>query len=689
MSENNGKSMWRPRAFDRIRGNFKTEYDYAIGAKTLIIGANQSGKSGVLIGARYSLLGTAAWTIGVHGSEVAGFAPKNAVRLWNELAGPDGSAMWEAIYDQADQKWAEPEKKPIWKGAIEQIPVELRKNVLPLATMSELLFYGADRGRRAVINRFGDRSALDPIKLLPDQKALWEEVRVAATKKLTKLEEGVEVLPDASEVLVQMNKDFAKIKRDEGAKIKQLQKSIDERMPLLIQQAAGSEQIPTLRAQLERAVQWESAHALRERLARIEKEKEIFRADRERLQLTPEALSKREAAEKGAQAEHAAAETTLRETATAEIKTCEAEVTRLDSEIVFHKERLIWGEGLIATLNRAQEMRHQADAQAETCLCPICKNPFDPAPALEMISPMVAQRRAILEETTSRRDRASKQIASVRSALESALSAHRAKVAQWEQQVAKEKEALNREAARLRQEHTRIMTAEEEIKKSIAAIGAPATYTGAASAELRAEIDRLENAAKSRKTLEDETENVRNLDVIRTRAKTLEEEAKKILDLLVAQVKEKAELTVNKYILDGPPAVLDLEKNAWRIIDNKGEARSRHTMCGLEEDFLIPGLAAAYSEEAPLRALILDDRDIAGVGTENAERFFRALGNAVDKGWLTQVIVAGNRLEAVIDRIAALGWMVVRTDVALTAPVQVPVPAVDPLFAPNPFSSIF
>jgi hypothetical protein len=666
MADGNGSNgYWRAPAFTRLRGNVKGVFDEAVGPKTLFVGANQSGKSGRIIGVRYALFGVAGWSLGVHGSAIAELAPEGDDFFFAELDGPSGHARFEVKKDNG--KWKDPEKHPDFdKDLKTNLSTEDRKNILPMVTMSELLDFGADRGRRAFMLRFGNADKVpQPVSLKPEQQALWDKTQKEVTSLLTKKdpETREDIVPDASVILVAMNKAFNAKKIEEGKKITGLEKGLDQRRQTLATQAAGSELIPALRTQLAQAQSWESAAHLRARKEHLEKDKVSYRENSK-----PYTFTADEWARKNSDSE------SQRKVFLDRIALLEQHAAEFRADLELQAGKLAWGQNLVKAIEGAKGC------------CPLCNTvkvvfadgsntTFDKDKTLAVIRPAVADREASIKKVTEQHAAAM-------------LEVERAKgeLGAFDRKRAQENEGLKQAIQRLSQEHGRILAQEKEVDAALLAQNAPVAYNGPTAQALKQQIDALENADIARKKLEEDTAELRRLKDVRDDAKELESESKKLLDELVAKSKTTGEAAVNRYMPHGARASIDLDTNTWCVSDKSGRPRSKHAACGFELDALVPALAAAYTEGSPLRVLALDDPDVSGIGLENVERFFGALGHAIDQGWLTQIFVAGNRFEPVIDKLRAMGWTIIRTD---SAPAVVSaVPSIPPP-PPSPVAPAF
>jgi hypothetical protein len=654
----NGSSNWRAQPFTRLRGTVKGRFDEPIGPCTIWVGENQSGKSGRLIAVRYAAAGVDGYSAGPHGSDIARLAPEGCEEFRCELEGPSGKASFKVL--QEGGKWKEPDPKVAeFEGELKGYITEAdRGRILPLVSMSELLELGPDRGRRALMQRFGEADKVpEPLAMSEEQVTLWNEVLEEQRKKLTKNE----VLPDAPDVLVAMNKAFAKRKRDEGSKIKALETALEEKRKALTEQAAGSEQLPTLKATLEQAKAWEAAAHLRQRVQQIEADKQAYREKAAPIQA---AIDERAQKESDVASEKLALEQ--------EIEAARAGVQEAQDTVDDLEKRLLRGTWIKET-TEVQLTQVDENGQAP---CLLCGAPVQPQIILDKVVPVVTARVAEIE--------------AARAAVggrQQAVTAAEQKLGAWQQQRAqvgaREQQAIDA----LKQEHTRILAQEQEVQRALAQANAPANYTGAPAAQLAAQINQLEEAATAQQTLEEQTAELRKRKRTRDLAKELEGESKSLLDGLIRQIKDTAEAAINKFMPEGLRAVVDLDKNAWNVLDQGGAPRTKHTMCGFEGDSIIPALAMGYTDGAPLRILTIDDKELAGFSFPNALKFFDVLMAAVSQGLLTQVFVAGSRLEPILDALAARGWHINRTDdgvvepIAATHQVTPPAPAVTPVAA--------
>lgn len=643
---------WRARPFDRLAGNAKGVFDEVLAPLTLWVGRNQTGKSSRIIAARYALLGPKGWGLGAHGSAIAGaLAPGAVDEFYAELSGPDGDARFTVRRD--GEKWQDPDTQAHFSGALSKLTAFERECVVPIVTMSTLLQHGTTLARRALMRRFCDLSMVPtPEDLLPEQKTSWDAMRVAVTKELTRAGEA----PDPVEVLEGMEKAFERAKRAANARVKALDEVLRDKKSTALSEAGGAEMRPQLETALAVAQAWESAEHLRARMQALEAAKEAYRIQAEGWEANRVALEKFRI---GSESENAEQDVVIGE--------CNVKLVALGEEVLDLTQRLGWGKNLVEVLHRARDHAKEHEASR----CPICSSPFDPEKALEFIEPIVQKRTNAITEKQNARDA----ILTQRQAAQGIKSENMAT-------LAKSTAEYNRAIGDLQRKHAEIVTAEKEVTAALAASQSPATYAGKTAAELKVEITSLEQAKARKAQLVADGLLARKAEKESVEAKQLELTAKRLGDEAVARVQRTAEMTVNQYMPDGLAARLDLDKMRWAVLDKYGEPRARYAFCGYEEDTLVVALAAAYVEQSPLRVLTLDDADIKGVGLENVVPFFSALSRAVERGWLTQVLVAGNRLEPKLDELRALGWLIHFTDERALEPVTAPTPLTPPTGEP-------
>jgi len=606
--------------FTRIRGNLKNSFDEELGEVTLWIGPNMSGKTGRLITAKIATMGPGGHSGGVKGSDLMRLAAPGSMGLYAALVSPSGSCELKVQTEGGKAK----QPDHILTGAFLELDDTEKERMMPMVSMGDLLDLGPDRGRRAVVKRFGNiKTVPTPDALLPAQQALWDEGCTAVMN-------DAPADADASELLVALNKWFNQAKLDAGRSLKVKERSLEERRQKLNKQAAGGEMLDDLVAQWTQAKAWEDAAGLRARLEAIEAQKIEYREKRKPFELADKEGKQREADDLARRTELEAAIAAAQETFDAAA-----------ADVADQEGRLVSGELWQKTLDRAVQMI----AEGHDASCPLCTTLrvcktidaqhdewelFDPSKVLkERIMPAVTKRLESVEVARK-----------VRASAEVALVLAKGELAKYEQSLSAAGRADSEARSRLRAEAHRIQAIEGEVHNALKLSEAPTSYEGLTAAELKAEIDAIEGAVRARALIEEETAELRKLEAGRDLAKKMEIESKKLLTALIRDVKATAEASVNALMVPTKRAVIDLTKNAWNVVGVHGKPVGKHEMCGFERCSLVPALAAAYTEGAPARYLVLDDDDLRGFSRGNLRALMKVLVKAVRDGVLTQVFMA-------------------------------------------------
>ena len=607
--------------FLRLRGNIKNSFDDELGGVTLWTGPNMSGKTGRLQAAKIAIMGPGGNSGGVKGSDLMRLAAPKAVGLYAGLVGPDGSCE---IRVQTEGGKAKQPEWPIFEGKFKDLTDAERANMMPMVSMGDLLDLGPDRGRRALVQRFGNVSSVPrPPALLEEQAALWDT-------GLETVRANMPLDADASELLAALNKWFNNTKLERGRQLKALEASLDERRDTLNTEGAGAEMLDDLNKDLETAEAWERAAGTRARLAQIELQKAEYREKAKPFKLADDQRAQRDADAEARRVELKAV-----------IKEAEAAFDKAQADVADQEGRLTSGKLWQETLERAQKMIEKGAEAA----CPLCTTKrvcftadgqhdewelFDPSKVLsKRIMPAVTKRAESIQAARK-----------VRASAEVKVALARGELAKFEQQLSQARNADTEARNRLKAEAHRIQAVEFELQNLLKESNAPLTYAGPTSQELKAQINGLGESARARRQVEEETARLRKVEAERDLAKKLEIESKKLLAQLIRDVKSTAEASVNRYIVPGKKAEIDLEKNAWNVLDVHGQPRGKFEMCGFEKCSLVPALAGAYTEGSPARYLVLDDDDLRGFSRANLIALMQVLVKAIEDGLLTQVFMA-------------------------------------------------
>ena len=593
--------------FSELQSNLKSMArvgSYPLGPCTAFVGRNRSGKTAALDSIRLALTGKHA--VGHHGSSLVELAADPQRGLEVVLSGASGIAKLRVPV--VGRKAKTPAHG--WSGEIDELTYEQREHVLPTASMHELVELGVNRGRRAVFQRFGDLKVLPsaPTELSAAQAAMWaESVRVVS-----------ETTPgaDAAEQLTQLNEYFGNLKLTKGRRLKQKMRELEERRSAFGEAALGAEQIEQLTSRLEAAKAWESAAALRRRKAELGAQRATI--------TTPGALDELEAEVARLSAE------------AAELVTTYSALIEAERE---SERALIRGSAFLDALEVA--ITH-CDADGHSP-CLLCGNPeFAPVAARDAIEPRVADRRVQLGEAKVAMVNAGK----ARATAESALQIAQMRLSQAQRAKADAEGSLRN-----------IDLQTSEVDKALAVVKAPESYVGPEAEVLAAQLQSLRQAEAIRAELEREEAYVAEVERERDDAKECELRSKKLLNQALVKTQAAAEAAVNRYMVPGFQAKLDLAKCAWNVVGTDGRPHSKHVACGAELGALMLALGVAWTDGTPLRILVLDDADIASFDPVNMRAFLGVVQQAVADGLLTQAFVGWSRPDEV-----PAGWSMVVTD---------------------------
>lgn len=666
--------------FEYIEGNIKGLTQVRL-TKRLVafVGENRTGKTAALDTFRLALTGE--HPVGPHGSQLMELAPPDAPALYAQAFGPNGQKTSFRVETEAG-KAKKPPEKPDRDGvlkAVEMMPDadKVFENMLPISSMRALVRLGSSLGREAIFRRFGAITTLPVPRGLADvHLALWKEGVAAVTKPDV----------DTAETLSAASAWFRKKKLELGREIKALKQLLEEREAALTPLSAGAEELPKLRADLDRARAWEASAALRARKTELEAEVARYIAAVTPLRQAAEGHEARDAEnhktdqakrdaitelKAGVEAARAEVADALKRAASelaellAECETVyQKELTDLDAEIKQQTFYLAGGEWLLECNNRAAK-----SAVDGVAACLVCSNPYDPAALEAQARPRYEARKAAVEKLFAKRDAVSKSAAKKKANFEKLAAETRVKIeqagvdalnaaqravdaaelsyAEWKATIENTRRGEEMDKSKYRAEHARLKAATEENDRALASV--PEAYSGPTTVELDGRIRALESADTASKQLDAEVRKVRELELVQGYAKTLEQETSRELNELLARTAESANAAVNKYMPDDFRAQLDLETAKWNVFGRDGRPHRVKVMSGAECGSLIPALACAWTEGAPGRFVILDDEDLAPLSPKNLRLLLASLKDAVDANLLTQVFIAWNRPEEIPD----------------------------------------
>lgn len=236
--------MYKP--FTRLKANVKSTTDIQLGPCTAVCGYNQQGKTSILDTVRLALTGK--HPIGPHAQDLQELVPPGDDRMDAVLMGPQGQAHFRL--EIANGKAKKPQE-PTFTGDLEDLTPIDRSRLLALDNIGEMLRYGNDRMREALMRRFGEATEVPtPLGLNVAQQKLWEEGKAACAK------------PEVADQLAEMAKWFRSKARAWSKDAKALEDAIERRQNEL-DGLEGAELLPALQAQLEKAEAYERTAGLR------------------------------------------------------------------------------------------------------------------------------------------------------------------------------------------------------------------------------------------------------------------------------------------------------------------------------------------------------------------------------------------------------------------------------------------
>lgn len=127
--------------------------------------------------------------------------------------------------------------------------------------------------------------------------------------------------------------------------------------------------------------------------------------------------------------------------------------------------------------------------------------------------------------------------------------------------------------------------------------------------------------------------------------KALEKESGALLATLLDETRTRAAAAVNRYMPEGFTARLIIDETTprWEVIGADGIPHPIGAMSGSERASLTIGLACAWTEGAPLRALLLDDTDVGMFDTEGFMALLARIEFVVDAKHIGQAVVCSTR----------------------------------------------
>lgn len=635
--------MEKLKPFEQLNSNIKTHVSERLAPLTAWCGRNRSGKTSRIDAITLALTGKHA--VGPHGVDLIELGVQNTPSLFAELSGPDGKTEWKLAIENGKAKKPGP---PLRVGRIaDLIKDEDLEHILPAQSMASLIRLGTPLTREAIFSRFGQLNDIrTPRGLNEDQLKLWaeglKEVREADAKA------------DTAEQLSALNAWMRRKKLALGKELNALEAIATKKEEAMAPAAAGAEQLPEWKKQLAVAEAWERASAARARKAAIDAATDSYRARGRPLIEEEKTL-----------VANAAKHTELIKQLETDRATILSQVSAIEEQIKTETFYLAGGEWVTECLHRGIKAAEAAGTTTSPCL--VCSNPdFEPAVALEQVLPRVEARKASIQALYKKKAQVEASAAEVTAKISALQSEQAAVHADFE----------TRKAA-LRLEYAQLTAQREE--NALALVGAPATYEGPTSVELRSRIESVSVINTKQVAVDEDLIKVRQLKTARDTAKVLEEEAAKLLNQLLKQTADAAQAAVNKYMPAGFRAKLDTDSVAWTVIGTDGRAHPKGAMAASEKGSLLVALALAWTEGQAARFVILEEEETAGFEPETLRGVLDALRDAQADGLITQVFMTSFRPHELPDYIHKIwvGGVGLTEGEPAPAPVSVPAPRSD------------
>lgn len=127
---------------------------------------------------------------------------------------------------------------------------------------------------------------------------------------------------------------------------------------------------------------------------------------------------------------------------------------------------------------------------------------------------------------------------------------------------------------------------------------------------------------------------------------------------MLKRVIDRATETIQKYMPAGRKVRVSAEDVELQVADAKGRYHGWVSLSGTERTELLFAFAAAWTEGAPLRVLLIDDEDTVGLSDKGMRDLFKAIEEAISRDEFTQAIVVTNRMNTV----PSTGWTVIKRE---------------------------
>lgn len=585
--------------FTRIETNFKGRpASLELGRLNALVGPNRSGKTAILTALR------AACTPGPAAAQAQryfGLAPKDADEVYARLYIDDEIAASFSVV--SDNKGKPKAPKQVFGPSFPSITPDQAKNLFPTVTLRDLLAQGDIKAREAIFRRFGELTGgvPEPFALDDESKAIWAQAVAQSSQGSA----------DVANTLAAVGEWLRSEQRKLADEMKQIEKRVKELRDQL-RLAPSVEMLGEYREQVARAQHAEAHAATIARLGELRTRLNELTAQEDSLTAGAQTVTLKKLSVESA-----------RRAMEDQIAELQRQLNALDAE----------ADELRTRLSRIDSLTFLAGVADDCMLCAQGQVTKERRAELEALAKDRSESLAALDRKRQ----------SFITTAETLRTEHRVKQVEVEQ----EERLYNDSVASHRRQKDQIKA---EIARLEAIIGDAADYTGPSSADLLEAMRPLEQVEYSKAQLVEFETTFRGRRTRAALVKDLSEKSRELLDELLHQVQSKAETAVNKYMPQGFLAKLDLSDGGctWCVVTVEGTS-DRFLMSGAEKASLMLALALAWSEDLPVRFVVLDDEELGAFHSspENLTALLQMIELAVSAGQVTAAFVAGIRREEV------------------------------------------
>lgn len=560
---------------------------------TVIAGPNESRKTAMLEAYRLAL--TRKCSVGKQAKAIA--ALNDSDEVFAGLEAEDWSAGTRVETGDKGSKKVVHRASGSVRGFTEQ---ELDE-VLPTVHLRDLLTFGQQKSREALIRKFGE--GLDEVPQPDGLSSLEADCWRGAQKICNPV-----ATRDATKVLADMGSHFRSEVLQLGRRIGHLEKSVIDLREGLAKRGMERLELRELQIMRDQAVAASS-------IARVDKQLEDTRAElaeaSKHVERTEAELQKAEEARKQVAPEKQAIDE--------EVAQLDAEIERRRRDPAFLRHQ---------RAHALAEIAAALEAAGQDAPCPLCCTSRSAS-----AWPVRAQK------AIERREQRKQEVQAIEAEIRDLTDRRDAKVQKALHLTSEADFKVNSAAGRARATRIHRDGLKSTIERLEAAKGEAAAYTGPSVEELDARVKQLREADTMRQRLEQEAEELEQLRRRRDAMKNLQSLIPKVSRELLTELKERAEAAVNRYMPEGR-AVLDLEKSEWLVEDDKGIPRTRAHSAGKRLGTLALALLLGFTDGAQARIVLLDDEDLKHFDEAALYALLHRLGELQASGEILQVLAA-------------------------------------------------